>query len=87
MFTADQAAQSFDSITYDKGAAIIAMLNAYVGRDKFRDGVRRYMQAHAFGNTVDSDLWRPMQQAVGQPIAKIGWSMYVYDLRKPKPAR
>jgi hypothetical protein len=21
-----------------------------------------------------------------EPVAKIGWSMYVYDLRKPKPA-
>jgi len=66
--TADQASQSFDSITYDKGAAIITMLNAYVGRDKFREGVRRYMHAHAYGNTVDTDLWQPIQQAVGQPI-------------------
>jgi len=69
--TADQAGQSFDSITYDKGAAIITMLNAYVGRDKFRDGVRSYMRAHAYGNTVDTDLWRPMQLAVGQPIVGI----------------
>jgi aminopeptidase N len=44
------------------------MLNAYVGRDKFRDGVRRYMQIHAYGNTVDSDLWRLIQDAVGKPI-------------------
>ena len=27
------------------------------------------------------------QLRLRQPIAKIGWSMYVYDLRKPKPAR
>jgi aminopeptidase N len=69
--TADQAEESFDAITYDKGAAIITMLNAYAGREKFRDGVRRYMRAHAFGNTVDTDLWRPMQQAVGLPIVGI----------------
>lgn len=69
--TADQAEQSFDSITYDKGAAIITMINAYVGRDKFREGVRSYMRAHAYGNTVDTDLWRPIQQAVGQPIVDI----------------
>jgi aminopeptidase N len=66
--TADQATQSFDFITYNKGAAIINMLNAYVGRERFRDGVRRYMHAHAFSNTVDTDLWRVMQQAVGTPI-------------------
>jgi aminopeptidase N len=66
--TADQALQSFDFITYNKGAAIVNMLNAYVGRERFRDGVRRYMHAHAFSNTVDTDLWRVMQQAVGTPI-------------------
>jgi aminopeptidase N len=69
--TTDQAGQSFDAITYDKGAAIITMINAYVGRDKFRDGVRSYMHAHAYGNTVDTDLWRPIEQAVGRPIVGI----------------
>jgi aminopeptidase N len=68
VYTADQAEQAFDSITYDKGAAIISMLNAYVGRDEFREGVRRYMHAHAYGNTVDSDLWQLIQDAVGKPI-------------------
>jgi aminopeptidase N len=71
VFTAEQAIQSFDAITYDKGAAVITMLNAYVGRDKFRDGVRRYIHAHAYGNTVDSDLWRVMQDAAGLPILDI----------------
>ncbi len=69
--TADQAQESFDNITYDKGAAVITMINAYVGRDKFRDGVRRYMQAHAYGNTTDTDLWREIQQTAGLPILDI----------------
>jgi aminopeptidase N len=56
VFTAAQAEQAFDYITYDKGAAVITMIAAYVGRDNFRDGVRRYMREHAYGNTVDSDL-------------------------------
>ena len=71
VLTADQAEQAFDHITYDKGAAIITMMNAYVGRDHFRAGVRRYMQAHSFGNTVDSDLWTLMQQEAGKPILAI----------------
>jgi aminopeptidase N len=69
--TADQADESFDSITYDKGAAVITMIQAYVGRDKFRDGVRGYMRAHAYGNSVDADLWRPIAHAVGRPILGI----------------
>lgn len=71
ILTADQAGQAFDNITYDKGAAVITMINAYVGRDAFREGVRRYMHAHAFGNTVDSDLWALMQKAAGKPILEI----------------
>jgi aminopeptidase N len=69
--TADQAQEQFDAITYDKGAAIITMINAYVGREKFRDGVRRYMRAHAYGNTSDTDLWSQVQETVGLPILDI----------------
>jgi aminopeptidase N len=69
--TADQASQAFDAITYNKGAAVITMLEAYAGPDQFRDGVRRYMKAHAFGNTVDSDLWSQVQAASGKPILEV----------------
>jgi aminopeptidase N len=71
ILTADQAGQAFDNITYDKGAAVITMINAYVGRYAFREGVRRYMHAHAFGNTVDRDLWAAIQEAAGKPILDI----------------
>jgi aminopeptidase N len=69
--TAAQALQAFDSITYDKGAAVITMLNAYIGQDAFRDGVRRYMKQYAFGNTVDTDLWSIMQTVAKKPILTI----------------
>jgi aminopeptidase N len=71
VLTADQAEEAFDAITYDKGAAVITMLNAYVGRDAFRAGVRRYMRTHAFGNTIDSDLWSLIQVTAGKPILGI----------------
>ncbi len=69
--SAEQAAQAFDSITYNKGAAVITMLEAYVGANAFRDGVREYMRKHAFGNTVDSDLWREIQAVAGKPVLNI----------------
>jgi aminopeptidase N len=71
VFTAEQAQQAFDAITYDKGAAIVTMINGYVGREHFREGVRRYMRAHAYGNTVDTNLWQPMQEVAGLPILGI----------------
>jgi aminopeptidase N len=69
--TVDQASQAFDNITYDKGAAVITMISADVGDARFREGVQRYMKAHAYGNTVDTDLWSIMQQVAGKPILKI----------------
>ena len=71
VYTADQAQEAFDAITYDKGAAIITMIKGYVGRDRFREGVRRYMRAHAYGNTAGADLWQPMQEVAGLPILGI----------------
>ncbi|HST30772.1 MAG TPA: M1 family metallopeptidase, partial [Chthoniobacterales bacterium] len=69
--SAEQAVQAFDSITYNKGAAVVTMLEAYIGADAFREGVRHYMRAHAYGNTVDSDLWSEMQKVASKPIVEI----------------
>ena len=73
--TVDQASQAFDSITYAKGEAVIRMLENYVGSDAWRQGVRTYMRAHAFGNTASDDLWREMDKATakttGAPVSAI----------------
>ncbi len=71
VLTASQAEEAFDNITYDKGASVINMLEAYVGPTQFRDGVRRYMRAHAYANTVDIDFWREVQAVAGKPILQI----------------
>jgi len=71
VLTASQAEQAFDDITYDKGATVIGMLEAYVGAPAFREGVRRYMRAHAYGNTVDADFWREVQAAAGKPVQAV----------------
>ncbi len=69
--TVEQASQAFDTITYSKGSAVINMLEKYVGADVWRDGVRRYMKAHAYANTRSDDLWREVEAAAGKPIAAI----------------
>jgi len=63
-----RAMDVFDSITYGKGEAFIRMLEVYVGEDVFRDGIRRYMRAHAFSNTTTADLWRHLAEASGRDI-------------------
>ena len=69
--TVEQASQAFDDITYEKGEAVIRMLEAYVGDAAWRDGVRAYMRAHAYGNTVTGDLWQKVEAAAGKPIVAI----------------
>ncbi len=69
--TVEQASQAFDAITYQKGQAVIRMIEGYVGPDAWRTGVRRYMQRHAYGNTVSDDLWREIEAAAGKPITAI----------------
>jgi aminopeptidase N len=66
-----QADQAFDTITYSKGQAVIRMLEEYVGADTFRAGVRSYIKAHAYGNTVTDDLWRELDKAAGARITDV----------------
>lgn len=66
--TVEQISQAFDNITYRKGEAVIRMLEASVGADAFRDGVRRYMAKHAYGNTVTDQLWAEVAAASGKPV-------------------
>ena len=69
--TIDEANLAFDSITYEKGLAVIRMLEAYVGEEAFRTGVRDYLNAHLYGNAQTEDLWRAVQAASGQPVTQI----------------
>ena len=67
-----QANEAFDgAITYDKGAAVIRMLESYVGADVWRQGVRNYMAKHAYGNTVTDQLWDEMDAISPRKIRDI----------------
>ncbi|HTV84441.1 MAG TPA: M1 family metallopeptidase [Dyella sp.] len=69
--TVEQANQAFDVITYSKGEAVIRMLENYVGADTWRDGVRRYIKDHAYGNTVSDDLWHAMETVTHKPVTTV----------------
>ncbi|WP_407156404.1 M1 family metallopeptidase [Bradyrhizobium sp. STM 3557] len=66
-----EAMLAFDGITYSKGQAFIRMLEAYLGQNPFRDGIRAYMAAHAYSNTTTADLWQALAQSTGKPVAAI----------------
>jgi len=66
-----QAGTAFDDITYGKGQQAIRTVETYAGEDAFRDGVRRYMKRHAYGNTVSDDLWHAIDAGAAQPVAAV----------------
>jgi alanyl aminopeptidase len=65
----DDIANAFDSITYQKGAAVLRMFEAWLGPDEFRDGVRRYLRAHAWGNATTADFVSALGAASGRNLA------------------
>jgi aminopeptidase N len=70
--TIDQVNRIGDAITYEKGAAVIRMIEAYAGADDFRTGIRKYLAAHAYGNATTAELFQAIQASSGKPIVNIG---------------
>jgi aminopeptidase N len=67
-----EALNSFDSdITYSKGEALLRMLEAYIGEDVFRQGIRSYVKNRAYSNAAAADLWNALRQASGKNIPAV----------------
>ena len=66
----DNIGNAFDGITYEKGAGVLAMLERYVGEDKFQAGVRLHdgFVRHVFETT------RPL------PTYLLAFAVGPYDL-------
>ncbi len=61
----------FDAITYEKGGALLRMLEQYLGEQQFRDGIRHYLRTHQYGNTETSDLWDALETTSGEPVRRL----------------
>ncbi|SCF61144.1 aminopeptidase N, partial [Streptomyces sp. Ncost-T6T-2b] len=68
----EDAKLNFDGITYAKGASVLKQLVAYVGRDAFLEGARRYFKQHAYGNTRLGDLLSVLAETSGRDMT--AWS-------------
>ncbi len=71
VITPDDAEGMFDTLTYEKGAAVVRMLEQYLGAAPFRDGVRHYLRTHAYDNTETRDLWSALEHVTGEPVGAI----------------
>src|SRR5205085_12067402 len=68
---AHEAGESFDLITYEKGGAVLRMIEGFLGEGPFREGIRQYMRKHARANAVADDLWDALGEAAKQPVEEL----------------
>ncbi len=61
----------FDVLTYQKGGALLRMLEQYLGAEHFRAGVNNYLNINAYNNTETNDLWDAIEASTGQPVRRI----------------
>jgi puromycin-sensitive aminopeptidase len=66
-----EATENFDAITYEKGAAVVRMIERYLGAEPFRDGVRLYIRRHRDGNATARDLWQALSETSGKQVEHI----------------
>ncbi len=64
----DEIEEIFDAISYNKGAAILWMLEQYLGEEVFREGMHLYFTTHSYGNAKTEDLWKAFGLASDQDV-------------------
>ncbi|HEX9268626.1 MAG TPA: M1 family metallopeptidase, partial [Candidatus Limnocylindria bacterium] len=69
--TAEEALQRFDAISYQKGATVLRMIEAYLGEATFQRGVGLYLERFRESNATAADFWRALDDASGQDVTRI----------------
>lgn len=65
--TSAQIDSAFDAITYGKGGHVVGMIAAWLGDDRFREGVRRHIAGHRLGTATSDDFFASLAQVAGDP--------------------
>ena len=84
----------FDPIAYEKGAAVLRMIEAWVGEDAFRAGVNAYIEANQYSNARAEDFWNTLTKSTGKPVDRVmatfvdqpGVPLIVADVKCGTPA-
>lgn len=59
----DEITEIFDTISYNKGASVLRMLENFLGHSIFRRGVSSFLRNHQFGNARTAELWDELSTA------------------------
>ena len=69
--TPAQINQLFDAIAYGKAAAVLRMVESYVGPDAFRNGVNAYLKHYEYSNSSAADFWNTMTQITNKSVDQV----------------
>lgn len=69
--TPGEIGELFDGIAYGKAAAVLRMVEAYLGPETFRKGVNAYLNQYAYGNATAEDFSNALAHASGKPVDKV----------------
>ena len=89
--TPAEIAELFDPIAYEKGAAVIRMIEAWLGADAFQRGVNAYIERFQYGNARAEDFWNTLTEVTGKPVDRVmasfvdmpGLPLVTVDVRCP----
>ncbi len=66
--TREEINELFDGIAYSKTAAVLRMVENYLGEETFRRGVQAYLKKHSYANATAEDFWNTLAQESGKPV-------------------
>jgi aminopeptidase N len=69
--TPAEISELFDPIAYEKGAAVLRMLEQWVGEQDFQKGVNAYLDKFKYGNARAEDFWETLTAATGKPVDQV----------------
>ncbi len=69
--TPEQILELADDITYGKTAAVLRMLESYLGPKTFQAGVNAYLEKHTYANATAADFWTAQTQVSKKPVDKL----------------
>jgi alanyl aminopeptidase len=64
--TRAQSKNIYDRLVYQKGAAILMMMDGWLGEANVRDGLRAYLREHAFSIATTADLAGALSRQAGK---------------------
>jgi tricorn protease interacting factor F2/3 len=69
--SAESLGEIADEISYGKGAAVLRMIEAYLGEETFRRGVSRYLAKHQYANARAEDLWTALGEVSDRSVGRV----------------